>query len=77
MVPGPQARTKQWGSVLFSNESIFTQLRKPAPSNLSQLEVYIKQAWESIPPDDIKKLIDPMADRIQASIDANGGITEY
>jgi hypothetical protein len=51
--------------------------RKNQPSNLTQLEHYVKKAWKAIPKKLIENLIDSMPDRIQAVITAEGGPTKY
>ena len=51
--------------------------RTPPPSNLSELKLYVKQAWKELPPEYCKKLIDSMPQRIEAIIAANGGPTKY
>ena len=52
-------------------------MKKSALSSLPELKVYIEQACQSIPTEDIRKLISSMSDRIQACIDANEDITKY
>ncbi|EXX58583.1 mitotic spindle assembly checkpoint protein MAD2B isoform X1 [Rhizophagus irregularis DAOM 181602=DAOM 197198] len=41
------------------------------PSNIQMLEKYVKDAWDDIPPEYFKKLIDSMPCRIEAVIAAN------
>ncbi|PKB95188.1 hypothetical protein RhiirA5_437203 [Rhizophagus irregularis] len=40
--------------------------RDPPPSNIKMLEKYVKDAWNDIPPEYYKKLIDSMPRRIEA-----------
>ena len=51
--------------------------RTPPPSNLKELEQYVKQAWKELPPEYYKKLIDSMPRRIKAVIAADGNATKY
>jgi len=51
--------------------------RDPAPSNLEQLEKYVKAAWKNVPPEYYKKLIDDMPKKIKAVISAKGNVTKY
>jgi transposase len=50
---------------------------KKPPSNLSELDRYVKKAWKEIPKHTIENLVDSMPQRIQAVIAANGGLTKY
>jgi transposase len=52
-------------------------LRKPKPSNLSQLDILVKQAWYDIPPEYCRKLIMSMPDRVTACIRVGGKPTKY
>ncbi|GET53494.1 transposable element Tcb1 transposase isoform X2 [Rhizophagus irregularis DAOM 181602=DAOM 197198] len=51
--------------------------RDPPPSNIQMLEKYVKDAWDDIPPEYFKKLIDSMPRRIEAVIVANGYNINY
>jgi len=51
--------------------------RKKQPSNLAELDRYVKKAWRKIPIHTIENLVDSMPRRIQAVIEANGGPTKY
>jgi transposase len=51
--------------------------RQPRPTNLVQLERYVRDAWKAIPKTTIKNLVDSMPRRIQAVIAAEGGPTKY
>ncbi|GBC38667.2 transposable element Tcb2 transposase [Rhizophagus irregularis DAOM 181602=DAOM 197198] len=51
--------------------------RDPPPSNIQMLEKYVKDAWDDIPPEYFKKLIDSMPRRIEAVIAANGYNINY
>ena len=49
----------------------------PPPPNLEVLEKYVKDAWEDIPPEYYKKLVESMPRRIEAVIDTNGNSISY
>ncbi|GBB87778.1 hypothetical protein RclHR1_14280009 [Rhizophagus clarus] len=49
----------------------------PPSSNIQMLEKYVKGAWDDIPPEYFKKLIDSMPQRIEAVIAANGHSINY
>jgi DDE superfamily endonuclease len=51
--------------------------RKKHPSNIAELDRYVKKAWQDIPIHTIENLVDSMPQRIQAVIDANGGPIKY
>jgi transposase len=51
--------------------------RQKPPTNLPELERYVKAAWKAIPIATIRNLIDSMPRRIQAVIAAQGGATKY
>jgi transposase len=53
------------------------QKRKRQPSNLSELDRHVKEAWRAIPISLIESLVDSMPHRIQAVIAAEGGATKY
>ena len=42
-----------------------------------QLRTIVREAWDSIPEDFLRELIESMPDRCQAVIDAEGGHTKY
>lgn len=51
--------------------------RKKKPSNLTELDRYVKEEWKKIPKHFIENLVDSMPERIQAVIAAEGGETKY
>ena len=51
--------------------------RTPPPSNIKDLERYVKGAWKDLPPEFYKKLINSMPRRIEAVIEANGNSISY
>jgi transposase len=51
--------------------------REKPPTNLRELERYVRAAWKAIPPRTIKNLIDSMPRRVEAVIAAQGGPTKY
>jgi transposase len=51
--------------------------RKKHPSNIAELDRYVKKAWQDIPIHTIENLVDSMPQRIQAVIDANRGPIKY
>ena len=46
------------------------RVRRPAPSNLQQLNVYVQEAWKEIPPEIYCNLIESMPRRCKAVIEA-------
>ena len=50
---------------------------KKPPSNLADLDRYVKKHGKEIPKHTIENLVDSMLQRIQAVIAANGGPTKY
>ena len=51
--------------------------RKKQPSNLAELDRYVKKAWQEIPIHTIKNLVNSIPRQIQAVIEAKGGPTKY
>lgn len=51
--------------------------RTPAPANRQQLITALQEEWESIPQDNIRRLVRSMRRRCQACVQANGGHTRY
>ena len=51
--------------------------RTPPLSNIKVLGKYVKDAWNDIPPEYFKKLIDSIPQRIEAVISANGNRIHY
>jgi len=51
--------------------------RTPPPPNIKVLGKYVKDAWEDIPPEYYKKLVESMPRRIEAVIEANGNRISY
>ena len=49
----------------------------PSPPNIKVLEKYVKDAWNDLPPEYYKKLINSMSWRIEAVIKANGNRIGY
>ena len=43
----------------------------------NQLRVAVREAWDSITPDQLNSLIDSMRERCEAVIAAKGGYTKY
>ena len=48
-----------------------------SPSSLLELESVVKDAWSSIPPEEIQNLVASMPRRVKACIEAKGGHTKY
>ena len=51
--------------------------RNPQPSNIRELEIAVKEAWNAISPKVYRDLVRSMPYRIQAVIAAKGGHTKY
>jgi transposase len=51
--------------------------RKKPPSNIAELDRYVKKAWRDVPIHTIENLVDSMPQRIQAVIEAKGDPTKY
>ena len=62
---------------LWAEIKMMVHHRTPPPSSVKVLEGYVKDAWEDIPPEYYKKLIDSMPQRIEAVIAANGNRINY
>jgi transposase len=62
---------------LWAEMKMMVRRRTPPPSSVKVLEGYVKDAWEDIPLEYYKKLIDSMPRRIQAVIAANGNRINY
>ena len=62
---------------LWAEMKMMVRRRTPPPSNIRELEKYVKSAWKDIPPEYYKKLIDSMPRRIKAVIAANGNRIKY
>jgi hypothetical protein len=62
---------------VWAEMKMMVRRRTPPPSNIKVLERYVKDAWDDIPPEYYKKLIDGMPRRIEAVIAANGNRTSY
>lgn len=62
-------------------ENLWNELKirvnKHHPTNKKDLKLKILEAWNEIPPEVTKKLVESMPRRLQAVIDANGGHTKY
>lgn len=53
------------------------EVRRRSPSSLLELESVVKDAWSSIPPEEIQNLVASMPRRVKACIEAKGGHTKY
>ena len=62
---------------LWAEMKMMVRCRTPPPSNIRELEKYVKSAWKDIPPEYYKKLIDSMLRRINAVIATNGNRIKY
>jgi transposase len=62
---------------MWAEMKAMVRRRDPPPSNIQMLEKYVKDAWDDIPPEYYKKLIDSMPRRIEAVIAANGYSINY
>lgn len=51
--------------------------RNAAPTSLRELQTAIKEEWDRVPQDFVKKLISSMKHRMEAVIQARGGNTSY
>lgn len=62
-------------------ENLWQELKiavhKRSPKNLQELERYCKEEWLKITPDHCSKLISGYRKRLEAVIDAKGGVTKY
>ncbi len=50
---------------------------RPKPKNLTELDDIVLQAWQDIPPELCRQLVDSMPNRVSACIAAHGGPTKY
>ena len=62
---------------LWANVKKSIRERKKKPSNLAELDQYIKKTQQEISIHIIENLVDSMPQRIWAVIEANGGPTKY
>jgi transposase len=62
---------------LWMEMKVMVHRRTPPPSNIQELEKYVKNAWKDLPPEYYKKLIKSMPRRIEAVIAANGNSINY
>ncbi len=62
---------------LWAEMKMMVRRRTPPPSNIQQLEKYVKDAWKDIPPEYFKKLIDSMSRWINTVIAVNGNRIKY
>jgi len=51
--------------------------RQPAPQTLQELQQALEQEWGRIPQDRIRRMIESMARRFRAVLQANGGHNRY
>ncbi len=51
--------------------------RVPPPNTIAQMQEALRDEWEAIPQQDIKRLVHSMRRRLTALIQANGGNTRY
>ena len=62
---------------MWAEMKTMVRRRDPPPSNINELEKYVKDAWGDISPEYYKKLIDSMPRKIEAVIAANGYSINY
>jgi transposase len=62
---------------LWSEMKVMVRRRTPPPPNTKVLERYIKDAWDDLPPEYFKKLVDGMPRRVAAVIAAKGNRINY
>ena len=62
---------------LWAEMKVMVRCRSPPLSSISKLIKYVKGAWNDIPPEYYRKLIDSMPRRIDAVISANGNRINY
>lgn len=53
------------------------RLRESHSSNLRELKIKVREAWDGIAPDVTRNLVDSLPRRLEAVIAANGGPTKY
>jgi hypothetical protein len=62
---------------IWAEMKMMVRRRTPPPPNVKVLEKYVKDAWNDLPPEYYKKLINSMPRRIEAVIEANGNRIGY
>ena len=62
---------------LWAEMKVMVCRHSPPPSSISELIKYVKGAWNDIPPEYYRKLIDSIPQRIDAVISANGNRINY
>ena len=62
---------------LWAEMKMMVHRRTPPPPNIKVLGKYVKDAWEDIPPEYYKKLVESMPRRIEMVIEANGNRISY
>ena len=62
---------------LWAEMKIMVRRYTPPPPNLKVLEKYVKDAWNDLPLEYYKNLIDSMPRRIEAVIATNGNRINY
>jgi len=62
---------------IWAEMKMMVRRRTPSPSSIKVLEKYVKDAWNDIPPEYYKKLVDSMPRRIEEVIAANGNRIHY
>jgi transposase len=62
---------------IWAEMKMMVRRRTPPPPNVKVLERYVKDAWNDLPPEYYKKLINSMPRRIEAVIKANGNRIGY
>jgi hypothetical protein len=58
-------------------EVYYPDLPRGRQRSYDQLRGIVREAWESITPEDLRDVIETMGDRCQAVIDARSGHTKY
>ena len=62
---------------IWSEMKRMVRRRSPPPSSISVLMKYIEDAWDDLPPEYYRKLINSMPKRVNAVISANGNRIDY
>ncbi|CAB5394308.1 unnamed protein product [Rhizophagus irregularis] len=62
---------------LWAEMKMMVRRRTPSPSSIQVLEKYVEDAWNDLPPEYYRKLINSMPQRIAAVIAANGNRINY
>jgi transposase len=62
---------------IWSHIEVKIRQRDSQPSNVTQLEQWVKEEWDAVPVDYYRNLIKSMPRRVQAVLEANGGQTKY